>query len=135
MKFRPETFIRTLDLYRELVEANPAQLTVLPETAIPAFFDQLPPVYINALKAAAQAHGGDLILGTLTGDGERYWNSAVSLGSSPLQVYSKTHLVPFGEIIPPGFSWFMNLASIPMSAFSRGPDVQARLPWPASRWR
>jgi len=127
MKFRPEAFIRTLDLYRELVEANPAQLTVLPETAIPAFFDQLPPLYIDALKAAAQAHGGDLILGTLTGDGEHYWNSAVSLGNSPLQVYSKTHLVPFGEIIPPGFSWFMDWASIPMSAFSRGPAVQAPL--------
>jgi apolipoprotein N-acyltransferase len=127
MKFRPEAFIRTLDLYRDLIEANPAQLTILPETAIPAFFDQLPPVYLDALKAAAQAHGGDLILGTLTGDGERYWNSAVSFGSSPLQIYSKTHLVPFGETIPPGFSWFMNFASIPMSSFSRGPEIQAPL--------
>ena len=127
MKFRPEAFMRTLTLYRELIEANPAQLTVLPETSIPAFFDQLPPVYIDALKAAAERHGGDLILGTLTGDGERYWNSAISLGKSPLQVYSKTHLVPFGETIPPGFSWFMNLASIPMSSFSRGPDVQPAL--------
>ncbi|MDP3537449.1 MAG: apolipoprotein N-acyltransferase [Azonexus sp.] len=127
MKFRPEAFIRTLDLYRELVEKNPAQLTLLPETAIPAFFDQLPPSYIEALKSAAQSHGGDIILGTLTGEGNQYWNSAISLGSSPLQVYSKTHLVPFGEMIPPGFSWFMDLASIPMSSFSRGPEVQPPL--------
>ena len=127
MKFRPEAFIRTLDLYRELIEQNPAQLTLLPETAIPAFFDQLPPSYIDALKSAAQQHGGDLILGTLTGDGERYFNSAVSLGQSPLQVYSKSHLVPFGETIPAGFSWFMSLASIPMSSFSRGPEVQPPL--------
>ena len=127
MKFRPEAFSRTLTLYRELVEQNPAQLTLLPETAIPAFFDQLPPGYIDSLKAAAQAHGGDLILGTLSGEGERYWNSAISVGKSPLQVYSKTHLVPFGETIPPGFSWFMNIASIPMSSFSRGPERQAPL--------
>lgn len=127
MKFRPEAFMRTLDLYRELIEQNPAQLTVLPETAIPAFFDQLPPIYIEALKSAAQRHGGDIILGTLTGDGERYFNSAISLGQSPLQVYSKSHLVPFGETIPPGFSWFMNIASIPMSSFSRGPETQAPL--------
>jgi apolipoprotein N-acyltransferase len=127
MKFRPEAFMRTLTLYRELIEANPAQLTLLPETSIPAFFDQLPPVYIDALKAAAENHGGDLILGTLTGDGERYWNSAVSLGKSPLQIYSKTHLVPFGETIPAGFAWFMSYASIPMSSFSRGPDVQPPL--------
>ncbi|WP_428825776.1 apolipoprotein N-acyltransferase [Azonexus sp. IMCC34842] len=127
MKFRPEAFIRTLNLYRELIENNPAQLTLLPETALPAFFDQLPPTYIDALKATAQANGGDLILGTLTGQGERYWNSAISIGSSPLQVYSKTHLVPFGETIPAGFSWFMDIASIPMSSFSRGPDVQPPL--------
>jgi apolipoprotein N-acyltransferase len=127
MKFRPEAFIRTLDLYRELVENNPAQLTVLPETAIPAFFDQLPPDYIDALKSAAQRHGGDIIFGTLSGEGDRYWNSAVSLGSSPLQIYSKTHLVPFGETIPAGFAWFMDIASIPMSSFSRGPEIQAPL--------
>jgi apolipoprotein N-acyltransferase len=127
MKFRPEAFLHTLDLYLELVQQNPAKLTLLPETAIPTFFDRLPPGYIEALKAAAQSHGGDLIFGTLSGQDERYWNSAISLGSSPLQVYSKTHLVPFGEMIPPGFSWFMNMASIPMSSFSRGPAKQAAL--------
>ncbi|MCL2635145.1 MAG: apolipoprotein N-acyltransferase, partial [Betaproteobacteria bacterium] len=33
MKFRPEALVRTLNLYRELVAAHPAQLTLLPETA------------------------------------------------------------------------------------------------------
>lgn len=127
MKFRPEALIRTLNLYRELIEAHPAQLTLLPETALPLFFEQLPPAYVAALKAAAMRQGGDLILGTLTGDNERYWNSAVSLGASPLQVYSKTHLVPFGETIPAGFSWFMRLATIPMSSFERGPEKQPPL--------
>ncbi len=127
MKFRPEAFLRTLDLYRQLVEDNPAQLTLLPETAVPAFFDQLPPDYADSLKSAAQKHGGDLVFGTITGQGEHYWNSAVSLGNSPAQSYSKTHLVPFGEFIPPGFSWFLRLASIPMSSFSRGPEMQAPL--------
>ncbi len=127
MKFRPEAFARTLTLYRELVAQNPAQLTLLPETAIPAFFDQLPPAYIAELKAIVEDHGGDLIFGTLTGDGERYFNSAVSLGRSPLQVYGKAHLVPFGEIVPPGFAWFMAYASIPMSGFSRGPEIQLPL--------
>lgn len=127
MKFRPENFARTLLLYRDLVEANPAQLTLLPETAIPAFLDQLPPAYLDDLKAAAAKQGGDLIFGALTGDGERYWNSAVSLGSSPQQTYSKSHLVPFGETIPAGFAWFMSYANIPMSAFSRGPGIQPPL--------
>jgi apolipoprotein N-acyltransferase len=127
MKFRPEAFLHTLNLYQRLVAENPAQLTLLPETAVPAFFDQLPPDYAEFLKSTAQRHGGDLVFGTITGQGEHYWNSAVSLGISPTQRYSKTHLVPFGEFIPPGFSWFMRLASIPMSSFSRGPEMQPPL--------
>ena len=127
MKFRPEAFLRTLNLYQRLVAENPAQLTLLPETAVPAFFDQLPPDYAEFLKSTAQRHGGDLVFGTITGQGEHYWNSAVSLGVSPTQSYSKTHLVPFGEFVPPGFSWFMRLASIPMSSFSRGPEKQPPL--------
>ena len=127
MKFRPEAFVRTLDLYRELIEANPAQLTLLPETAFPVFLEQLPEDYIDALKTLARRQQGDIILGTLTGDGNAYYNSAVSLGSSPLQSYSKNHLVPYGEFIPPGFAWFMAYANIPASSFSRGPEKQAPL--------
>jgi apolipoprotein N-acyltransferase len=127
MKFRPEAFIRTLNLYRDLIDANPAQLTLLPETAFPVFIDQLPEAYIDALKALAGRQKGDIILGTLTGDNNTYYNSALSLGTSPLQVYSKSHLVPYGEFIPPGFAWFMAYAHIPASSFSRGPEMQAPL--------
>ena len=128
MKFRPEAFIRTLDLYRDLMAANPAQLTLLPETALPVFLDQVPPDYLDELKTLARRQNGDLIVGTVTGDiAGAYYNSAISLGSAPLQVYSKSHLVPYGEFIPPGFDWFMEFADIPMSSFSRGPEKQAPL--------
>jgi apolipoprotein N-acyltransferase len=127
MKFNPAAFLHTLNLYLELIEQNPAQLTLLPETALPSFFNSLPPRYVEALNKAVRAHGGDLIAGTLLGERESYWNGAVSLGVSPIQTYSKRHLVPFGEFIPPGFAWFMAHANIPMSSFSRGPAVQAPL--------
>lgn len=127
MKFRPEAFLRTLNQYQRLIEENPAQLTLLPETALPIFFEQLPPMYVERLQKAVWAHNGDLILGTLTGDENGYLNSALSLGNSPTQVYSKRHLVPFGEFIPPGFSWFLQLANIPMSSFSRGGAAQPPL--------
>ena len=127
MKFRPEAFFRTLDLYRELIAQNPAQLTVLPETAIPVFINQIPGEYLDELKALAGRQNGDIIFGTLTGNEHDYFNSAVSIGSSPLQVYSKNHLVPFGEFIPAGFAWFMAYANIPMSSFTRGPEVQTPL--------
>jgi apolipoprotein N-acyltransferase len=128
MKFRPDAFIRTLDLYRDLMAANPAQLTLLPETALPVFLDQVPPDYLDELKTLARRRNGDLIVGTVTGDSAgAYYNSAISLGSAPLQVYSKNHLVPYGEFIPPGFDWFMKFADIPMSSFSRGPEKQPPL--------
>ena len=127
MKFRPEAFFHTLDLYRDLITQNPAQLTILPETAIPVFIDQIPSEYLDELKSLASRQNGDIIFGTLTGVGENYFNSAVSIGTSPLQVYSKNHLVPFGEFIPAGFAWFMAYANIPMSSFTRGPEVQVPL--------
>jgi apolipoprotein N-acyltransferase len=127
MKFDPQAFLRTLALYLELIEKYPAQLTVLPETALPSFFSNLPPPYVETLTQAVRARGGDLIAGTLTGDRDAYWNSAVTLGTAPTQTYSKRHLVPFGEFIPPGFAWFMAHANIPMSSFSRGPAVQPPL--------
>ena len=119
--------------FHAALRTDPAQLIILPETAIPAFFDQLPMHYIEALKAAAQRHGGDIILGTLTGGGERYFNSAISLGQSPLQVYSKSHLVPFGEFIPPFFRWFIDLMVIPLGDFNRGALPQPTFDWQGQR--
>lgn len=39
--------------------------------------------------------------------------------------YDKHHLVPFGEFIPAGARWFVNLMAIPLGDFTRGPVVQA----------
>ena len=127
MKFRPERFAETLHRYASLVERHPAQLTLLPETAIPAFIDQVPADYLEHLAGLARRTHGDLIVGTISGDRQAYRNSAVSLGTSPSQHYSKQHLVPFGEFIPEGFAWFMAQANIPMSSFSRGPAAQPPL--------
>ncbi|MQM32652.1 MAG: apolipoprotein N-acyltransferase, partial [Candidatus Accumulibacter phosphatis] len=43
------------------------------------------------------------------------------------QRYSKVHLVPFGEFVPPGFAWFMAMANIPMSNFTAGAARQPPL--------
>lgn len=124
LKWDPTEFFRTLRLYRDLVDAHPAQLTVLPETAAPAFYDQLPREFLADLQRLALRQQGDLILGTVSGNAERYWNTAYSFGVAPTQTYSKAHLVPFGEFIPPGFRWFLQVASIPMSEFARGENQQ-----------
>jgi apolipoprotein N-acyltransferase len=120
LKWRPERFNESLRTYYRLALENPAQLTVLPETAIPAFLGQVPAEYLAELRKLAERNQGDLLFGIVTGDTTQYANSAISLGVSDGQRYSKSHLVPFGEFIPPGFAWFLAMANIPMSEFTPG---------------
>jgi apolipoprotein N-acyltransferase len=41
--------------------------------------------------------------------------------------YDKRHLVPFGEFVPTGFRWFVNLMHIPLGDFARGAPGQPAL--------
>ncbi|MDA0191094.1 MAG: apolipoprotein N-acyltransferase, partial [Proteobacteria bacterium] len=120
LKWRPELFVDSLRIYHHLARAHPARLTVLPETALPAFLERVPGDYLAAMKALALREQGDLLLGVAVGEGGDYMNAAVSLGASPEQRYAKSHLVPFGEFVPAGFGWFMAMARIPMSDFTPG---------------
>ncbi|HUQ26858.1 MAG TPA: apolipoprotein N-acyltransferase [Burkholderiales bacterium] len=121
MKFRPERYAAILETYLRLADGSRAKLIVLPETAVPRFLDQVEPGYLAALAAIARRNGGDLLLGVAYREPpQSYYNSVVTLGVSPPQIYHKTHLVPFGEFVPPGFDWLMRTVDIPMSNFSRG---------------
>jgi len=127
LKWRPERARQTLDLYLELTRSTRHSLTLLPETALPMFNVDLPHGYLDQLAAHVQKHDGDLLTGVpeYAGPG-RYYNSVISLGASPTQVYRKVHLVPFGDYFPLTwlFGWFMNLLDIPMSDFSHGSPGQ-----------
>ena len=127
LKWRPEKFEESLRTYYRLMHDNPAQLTVLPETALPVFLHEVPPAYLNEMKKLAARQDGDLLFGIVTGDRQGYTNSALSVGTSGGQRYDKSHLVPFGEFIPPGFAWFMAMANIPMSDFTPGAKTQPPL--------
>lgn len=127
LKWRPERFSDSMRVYAALMATHPAQLTVLPETAVPAFLDQVPPEYLLRFKEHGEARHGDVLFGVAAGDGRQYANAAVSLGVSPSQIYAKSHLVPFGEFVPFGFQWFLDLMRIPMGNFTAGPDRQQPL--------
>ncbi|HSU63915.1 MAG TPA: apolipoprotein N-acyltransferase [Burkholderiales bacterium] len=130
MKFRPERYARILETYARLAEETSARLIILPETAVPRFYDSVEPEVLARFDAAAKRNGGDLLLGVPYRESQaqdRYYNSVVTLGTAPRQVYHKAHLVPFGEFVPPGFGWVLHVLQIPLSDFSRGSSAQAPL--------
>jgi len=127
IKWRPDRFIDSLRTYYRLALDHPAQLTVLPETALPAFFEQVPVEYFDDLTQLARRRRGDLLLGIPVSENNRYFNAAISLGAGGTQRYDKVHLVPFGEFAPPGFAWFMALIDIPLADFTPGQPARPPL--------
>jgi len=107
LKFDPDFRTRTFDLYTELAATSRGRLIVLPESAFPVFADEVPETVLLALLRTAADRNGDLLLGLFTlepplpgSEQPRYYNSVVTLGTAPTQLYRKRHLVPFGETIP-----------------------------------
>ncbi len=128
IKWREAERTRILLDYRRMIFAAPGRVVVVPETALPAFLDQLPADYVESLRRDARAHGQDILLGTVErvarGDDYDYYNSLVRITGDRYASYRKRHLVPFGEFIPPGFGWALAILHIPMSDFSRGRATQ-----------
>jgi len=124
MKFAPEQLQASLALYHGSITRRPADLIATPETAIPLLSTQLPPDYLGLLSDFARSSNSHIALGIPVSDGPRqYANSVLGLGpASTTQPYryDKHHLVPFGEFIPPGFRWFVDMMHIPLGDFNRG---------------
>ncbi|MBZ0092363.1 MAG: apolipoprotein N-acyltransferase [Sulfuricellaceae bacterium] len=130
LKWREDQVRATLDLYAGLTLSSRGRLIVLPETALPLFYHQVPEDYLALLAQHARRNGGDLIVGLPEyAAGREYYNSAFSFGAAPTQTYRKYHLVPFGEYIPlrPVLGWIVEVLHIPLSDFSRGAPVQPPL--------
>ena len=136
VKWDPQRLWLSVDRYVSLAQRNPATLTVLPETALPLFFSEVPQEMLDDLT-----RHGQVILGIPIGTrGGGYSNGAVLLPAQrtaseesrpaekaidkALPAYAKRHLVPFGEFTPPGFDWFFRLAQIPFSSFTAGATRQ-----------
>jgi apolipoprotein N-acyltransferase len=126
-KFSAEHLNDILVRYRDLLTAAPADLVAAPETAIPVFAQQLPPGYLDGLRDFSSKTGSFLMFGIPLADSPtRYTNSVGGIGPQGQGYrYDKHHLVPFGEFIPLGFRWFVDMMQIPLGDFTRGGAVQA----------
>lgn len=131
-KFDGTKIDSSLRLYADMIRAAPADLIATPETAIPILQTQLPPDFPAALAAFSQQSGSHIALGIPYIDGpNRYANSVIGIApqgnsaSHPGFRYDKQHLVPFGEFVPFGFRWFVDMMHIPLGDFTPGAPVQA----------
>jgi apolipoprotein N-acyltransferase len=130
LKWDPEQLIDTLELYRRLtLQTTGNQLVIWPEAAIPALYGQVSS-YVDDLGARVTASGGTLLAGMLRAEpgAENFQNTLMAFTDPPL-IYTKRHLVPFGEYFPvPQFirRW-MRLMSLPYVDAEPGPAGQPPL--------
>ncbi|WP_119153835.1 apolipoprotein N-acyltransferase [Caldimonas tepidiphila] len=122
-KFSAEHLPQTLDWYVNALLDAEGEFVITPETAVPLLPQQLPEGWWQDLERQLARHGKSALVGVPLGSFEEgYTNSALGLvDGRTVYRYDKHHLVPFGEFIPPGFRWFVDLMRMPLGDFSRGP--------------
>jgi apolipoprotein N-acyltransferase len=133
MKFDPAREAQAIQ--QQIAIANAAatpgavQLIVFPETAMVRPWDLAQPEAREAFQGLAQRSGATVMLGLPMRDVRGWFNSVIALNAeNPEQIharYDKHHLVPFGEFIPFGFRWFVNMMNMPLGDFERGAERQA----------
>lgn len=131
IKFEPVGIQRSIELYRDMITAAPADLVVTPETAFPVILQELPVDVAVAVRDYALTSGTTVLFGAAGADSPvDFTNSVFGLGpeTERLYRYNKHHLVPFGEFIPLGFRWFVDMMKMPLGDFRRGGLDQASLP-------
>jgi apolipoprotein N-acyltransferase len=129
MKFDPVRMAATMRYFVKQVRDSKTSLTVLPETAWTTLWDRTPPDIADELSKAIQTSGTRLALGLPAIQDRQIFNSValIDARNTITSRYDKTHLVPFGEFVPPGFRWFVDQMHIPLGDFGRGGDQQPLL--------
>jgi len=124
-----------LDWYKEELIKSKSNVTVLPETAIPYFKEDLPQDYWQGIEDKYKNKEHAAILGIPTKNSENeFGNSAIIFGASagPEQ-YDKYHLVPFGEFTPKALKWFTDMLNVGMTDFIRGTQQPEPMQWKGHR--
>ncbi|MEP6607053.1 MAG: apolipoprotein N-acyltransferase [Burkholderiaceae bacterium] len=132
LKFEPDGIAHSFTTHWALMQGPKVDLVALPESIFPVPLQHVPPSYLRAFQDFARAQQAAVIFGVfLEEPRNQYFNSAVAFapaeidaaGAAPLR-YSKRHLVPFGEFIPTGFRWFVDLMQMPIGDQQRGRSAQ-----------
>lgn len=127
LKWDPKHLNTIINTYDSLTQAHWQDIVIWPENAIPTFPSEISE-YMNALNAFATERNSALLLGMPLQHEDHYFNAALALGQGQ-GLYSKRHLVPFGEYIPLNryLGKVLQFMNIPMSEFSPGNAKQTLL--------
>ena len=124
-KFSPLGTQKTFERYVSLVNSeglSDKTLIVLPETIFPIPLDRVPKDLWNKLVEPTVGTSRTLLLGGFIESPKgQFSNDAVLVRDGKIsETYQKKHLVPFGEYVPFGFRWFIDMLQIPMGDLSEG---------------
>ena len=127
-KWNPVRRNEILEEYLQISDAHrDKDLIVWPEGAVPDYLNNLPKEFWQRLEN----HPSDFAFGGLyqPENTDRYHNTIAAVGDKVL-LYSKQHLVPFGEYFPMQklLGPILKYLTIPMSNFSPWESKQAPLP-------
>jgi len=123
-KWRPENKINTLLKYKRMTEAHwDSNVIIWPETAIPAYLDQVKENFLAPLANDAKLHNTDLIISVPVQEQSpiKNFNAVITLGKEQ-GMYRKIHLLPFGEYLPlqPLSGFVLNMINIRLGNFTPG---------------
>lgn len=159
-KFTPVQWQIAIQRYLDLAQHQmpdqmlTPQLIMMPETMMVKFPQDIDPSIWQSLIDIAQKDQATILLGSplLNTQTRQYTNSIIAVTGqlTPQQLilsskgllshtqtstgrYDKQHLVPFGEFVPLGFRWFVNLMHIPLGDFTSG--VAPQMPFTVGQQR
>lgn len=134
-KFAAEHMPAAMQWLAQNLQQARGDIVIAPETAIPLLPAQLDPDWWDALRAHFRQGDRAALVGLPLGSFEAgYTNSVAGLSATAAALpeghyrYDKHHLVPFGEFVPYGFRWFVDLMRMPLGDFSRGVLAAPSLP-------